>query len=71
MSNWVLTKRVRSCQVNYRLQQDLLHRVGLPKWKPPFWLSNSVRVVAFVALVGGLDMAGLDWIGVIDPFQLF
>ena len=29
----------------------------LPKWKPPFWLSNTVQVVAFVALVGGLTMA--------------
>ena len=43
----------------------------LPKWKPPFWLSNSVRIVAFVALIAGLVVAGLDWIGVIDPFQLF
>jgi len=29
----------------------------LPKWKPPFWLSGTVQVVAFVALVGGLTMA--------------
>ncbi|MBL7199023.1 MAG: 4Fe-4S binding protein [Anaerolineae bacterium] len=57
------------CQLG--LLQDLLHRVPLPKWKPPFWLSNIVRIVAFVALVAGLAAAGLDWIGVIDPFQLF
>ena len=25
----------------------------LPKWKLPFWLSNAVQVVTFVALVGG------------------
>lgn len=53
------------------LLQDLLHRVKLPKWKLPFWLSNSVRVTAFVALVAGLMVAGLDWIGAIDPFRLF
>lgn len=57
------------CQL--RLLQDLLHRVPLPKWKPPFWVSNSVRIVSFVALIGGLVTAGLDWIGIIDPFQLF
>ena len=57
------------CQLG--LLQDLLHRVPLPKWKPPFWLSNSVRILAFVALVARLAVAGLDWIGVIDPFQLF
>ena len=37
--------------------QDLLCRMPLPKWKPPFWLSNTVQVVASVALVGGLTMA--------------
>ncbi|HDQ72247.1 MAG TPA: 4Fe-4S binding protein [Chloroflexi bacterium] len=57
------------CQLG--LLQDLLHRVGLPKWRPPFWLSNTVRVGAFGALVAGLLVAGLDWIGVIDPFQIF
>ena len=60
------------CQLG--LLQDLIGRVPLPKgwhWKPPFWLSNTVRVIAFVALVAGLVVAGLDWIGVIDPFQLF
>jgi len=57
------------CQ--FGLLQDLLHRVPLPKWKPPFWLSNSVRILAFVALIAGLVVGGLDWIGLIDPFQLF
>jgi len=57
------------CQLG--LLQDLLHRVPLPKWKPPFWLSNTVRVIAFVTLIAGLVLSGLDWIGLIDPFQLF
>ena len=53
------------------LLQDLLHRVLLPKWKPPFWFSNTIRIIAFVALVAGLVVAGLDWIKIIDPFKLF
>lgn len=57
------------CQLG--LLQDLLHRVNLPKWKPPFWLSNSVRIIAFVVLIAGLVLMGLDWIGLVDPFQLF
>jgi len=57
------------CQLG--LLQDLLHRAPLPKWKPPFWLSNTVRVISFVALIAGLVLSGLDWIGLIDPFQLF
>jgi len=58
-----------ACQLG--LLQDLLHRVPLPKWKPPFWLSNAVRILLFVFLIAGLVAGGLDWIGVIDPFKLF
>jgi len=58
-----------ACQLG--LLQDLLHRVPTPKWQPPFWLSNTIRIIAFVVLVAGLAVAVLDWIGVIDPFQLF
>ena len=57
------------CQLG--LWQELLHRVPLPKWKLPFWLSNAVRILSTVALIGGLFVAGLDWIGLIDPFRLF
>ena len=45
----------RGCRLG--LLQDLLCRMPLPKWKPPFWLSDTVQVVAFVALVGGPTMA--------------
>ena len=68
---WVSNKSICGWGCQLGLLQDLLHHAGLPKWKPSFWLSNSVRAVAFVALVAGLAVAGLDWIGVIDPFQLF
>ncbi len=57
------------CQLG--LLQDLLHRAPLPKWRPPFWLANGVRIAAFVALVGGLAVAGRDWIKPIDPFGPF
>ncbi len=68
---WVSNKSICGWGCQLGLLQDLLHRVPLPKWRPPFWLSNTVRIVAFVALVGGLIVAGLDWIGIVDPFQLF
>ena len=68
---WVSNKSICGWGCQLGLLQDLLHRAPLPKWKPPFWLSNSVRIVAFVALVAGLVLSGLDWIGLIDPFQLF
>jgi len=68
---WVSNKSICGWGCQLGLLQDLLYRVNLPKWKPPFWLSNTVRVIAFVALVVGLAVAGLDWIGIIDPFKLF
>ncbi|MEA3376246.1 MAG: 4Fe-4S binding protein [Chloroflexota bacterium] len=68
---WVSNKSICGWACQLGLLQDLLHRVELPKWEPPFWLSNSVRILAFVALLGGLIVAGMDWIGVIDPFLIF
>ena len=68
---WASNKSVCGWACPLGLLQDLLHRIPLPKWKPPFWLSNAVRIVAFVALVAGLAIAGLDWIGLIDPFRIF
>ena len=68
---FVSNKSICGWGCQFGLLQDLLHRVPLPKWKPPFWLSNTARITAFVALVVGLVTAGLDWVGVIDPFQLF
>lgn len=68
---WLSNKSICGWGCGLGLLQDLLHRVPLPKWKPPFWLSNTVRIIAFMALVTGLVVAGLDWIKVIDPFKLF
>jgi len=68
---WASNKSICGWGCQLGLLQDLLHRVRLPKWKPPFWLANSVRILALVALIGGLLAAGLDWIGVLDPFRLF
>jgi len=68
---WLSNKSICGWGCQLGLLQDLLHRVPLPKWKPPFWLSNAVRVIAFVALIVGLVVAGLDWINLVDPFRLF
>jgi len=69
--SWVSNKAICGWGCQLGLLQDLLNRVPTIKWRPPFWLSNSVRIVSFLALVGGLAIVGLDWIGLIDPFALF
>lgn len=58
-----------SCHLG--LLQDALSRSGLPKWKPPFWLVNSIRIAAFAALLGGLVTVGADWIGWVEPLAVF
>lgn len=68
---WASNKSLCGWGCPLGLLQDLLYRLRLPKWRPSFRLSNSVRLVAFGALVVGLAVAGLDWIGWIDPFQIF
>jgi ferredoxin len=56
---------------HFGLLQDLVHKVPVPKWKPSLKVTSTVRGIAFVGLVVGLVTAGLDWIGVIDPFRMF
>jgi len=34
-------------------------------------LTNTIRGVAFAGLLLGLLVAGMDWIGWINPFQIF
>lgn len=71
IASWVSNKSFCGWACPLGLFQELLARVPLPKWRPSFRLTNSARIAAFVALVGGLAVAGLDWIGWIDPFRLF
>ncbi|MGC9520834.1 MAG: 4Fe-4S binding protein [Anaerolineae bacterium] len=68
---WLSNKVICGYGCQLGLLQDLIHRVRLPKWQPPFWLSNRIRALTFVSLVAVLSIAGLDWMGAIDPFQLF
>jgi polyferredoxin len=69
--SWISNKALcgNGCQLG--LLQDLLHRVPVPKWQPPFRVSNAIRVLAFAGLVVGLLIIGVDWIAPLDPFQLF
>ena len=71
VASWISNKSICGWACQLGLLQDLLYRLKLPKWQPPFWLSNGIRVLAFLALAAGMAVAGLDWIGVIDPFALF
>ncbi len=70
-AGWVSNKSICGWMCPFGLLPELFYRVPLPKWRPPFRLTNTVRVGAFVALVVGLVVAGFDWIGWVDPFSLF
>jgi len=50
---WASNKSLCGWGCPLGLLQDLLHHVPLPKWKPSFRLSNTIRIVAFAALVAG------------------
>jgi polyferredoxin len=68
---WASNKIICGWACQLGLLQDLLHHIPLPRWRPPFWLTNTIRGVAFAGLLLGLLVAGMDWIGWINPFQIF
>jgi hypothetical protein len=68
---WASNKVICGWGCQLGLLQDLLYRVRLPKWRPPFGLANAIRGVAFSGLMLGIVFAGIDWIKWIDPFQIF
>jgi polyferredoxin len=68
---WASNKIICGWACQLGLLQDLLHRIPFPKWRAPFWLANTIRGVAFAGLLLGLLVAGMDWIGWINPFQIF
>jgi len=51
--------------------QDLVWHARGPKLKPPFWLSNTVRVVFFVAMALAALVFGTDILEPVDPFRVF
>jgi NAD-dependent dihydropyrimidine dehydrogenase PreA subunit len=51
--------------------QDLVWHSPLRKWKPPFALSNAVRLVFFLAMAGAAVSVPLDILEPIDPFRVF
>lgn len=56
---------------HYGALQDLLWHLKTKKYKPPFWLSNLVRVIFFAALAGAALLIPLDIMEPIDPFRIF
>ncbi|NPV46117.1 MAG: 4Fe-4S dicluster domain-containing protein [Armatimonadetes bacterium] len=51
--------------------QDLVSHVPVPRWKPPFWLSNAVRATTFAAIAGCALLIPLDILEPVDPFRVF
>ncbi len=68
---WLSNKSICGWGCPLGLLQEVVHRIPAPKWRAPFWVSNSVRVAVFLALLGSLVAIGLDWMGIIDPFRIF
>ncbi|MBN1798243.1 MAG: 4Fe-4S binding protein [Spirochaetales bacterium] len=46
-------------------------RLFAPQIKPPFWLSNSVRILFFICLIAVAFLWAADLIEPIDPFRIF
>ncbi|MEN6549480.1 MAG: 4Fe-4S binding protein [Armatimonadia bacterium] len=51
--------------------QDLVWHSPLRKWKPPFAVSNTIRVLSFAAVAGAALFIPLDILEPVDPFRVF
>lgn len=51
--------------------QDLVWHLPVRKYKPPFWLSNTIRVLFFVLIAGAAVAFGKDLMEPVDPFRVF
>ncbi|MHB8994854.1 MAG: 4Fe-4S binding protein [Armatimonadota bacterium] len=51
--------------------QDLVSHAPTRKWKPPFWLSNTVRVVSFLTIAVAAVAWAADLLEPVDPFRVF
>lgn len=51
--------------------QDLVWHLPVRKYKPPFWLSNTIRVLFFVLVAGAAVVFGKDLMEPVDPFRVF
>ena len=71
VAGWVSNKSICGWVCPLGLLQSLIGRVPAPKWVPSLRPTNSVRVAAMAALVGGMIVVGIDLIGRADPFSLF
>lgn len=57
------------CQLG--LLQDLIYQIPSRKWKPPFRVSQVVRILFFAGFVLVLVGWKVDWLNFIDPFGVF
>ncbi|MFH2048804.1 MAG: 4Fe-4S binding protein [bacterium] len=74
------TKLICSWGCQFGTLQDILFRFGRNKkdrkgkirqFKPPFWISNSIRVLFFLASILVGLVWSLDIVGLIDPFRVY
>lgn len=66
------------CQ--FGVLQDFIHRLFrnkkdtknvITKYKPPFWVGNTVRILTFGAMAAAAFAFSYDLIGAFDPFKIF
>lgn len=57
------------CQIG--VIQDLLYRIRVKKIKAPFWVTNTVRILVFAAMIAFAFVFHVDILGYVDPFKIY
>ncbi len=76
----ILNRSICAWGCQFGVLQDFIHRLFrnkkdtkniVTKYKPPFWVGNTVRILTFTAMVVAAFAFSYDVIGVFDPFKIF
>ena len=80
LASIVLNRSICAWGCQFGVLQDLIHRIFRNKkdtksvvsaYKPPFWLSNTVRIASFLGMVFTAVILSFDLFGKFDPFTIF
>jgi NAD-dependent dihydropyrimidine dehydrogenase PreA subunit len=68
---WISNKSICGWGCHFGAVQDVLHNIPTKKFKLPFVLTNTLRLIVFLSIAILALGWKMDWVGGIDPFKIF
>ena len=80
LASVILNRSICAWGCQFGVLQDFVHRLFrnrkdtkhiITKYKPPFWVGNTIRAFTFGAMIVAAFVFSYDLIGAVDPFKVF